>query len=256
MRNDESTLLAGSRQVRLPAMLAHPSLDRRRFFSHRRFLTSALLAATCLGSAAAPMQCLWRVGQPDTNTAEFALAPADYGQFEHDGFFVVGVRPKTDLALRASGTGGHLGRLIAPHLPGCLRPEDHSAARRGPPRGRLCPYALPEAAAPDGAGPALARSAVNVAGADPANWRASAQLGGTPGAENFPVIPPTLVTNTLVAMDGLWKFNNAGADLGTAWRDARTTPPPQYNNNLQLNVASPNNQDMVWLAERTCSLNQ
>ena len=39
------------------------------------------------------------------------------------------------------------------------------------------------------------------------------------------------------------------------WRDPRTKPPPQYNNNLQLNVASPNNQDMIWLAEHTCSLN-
>jgi len=73
--------------------------------------------------------------------------------------------------------------------------------------------------APDGAGPALARRAANVSGADPANWRASAQIGGTPGAENFPVIPPLLVTDTLVAMDGLWTFNNGGADLGTAWRD-------------------------------------
>jgi hypothetical protein len=77
MSNDESTLLAGSRQVRLPTILAHPSLDRRRFLRPRRFLTIALLAAACLGSAAAPMQCLWRIGQPDTNTAEFALAPAD-----------------------------------------------------------------------------------------------------------------------------------------------------------------------------------
>lgn len=73
--------------------------------------------------------------------------------------------------------------------------------------------------APDGAGPSLARRAANVVGADPANWRASAQIGGTPGAENFPVIPPILATNTLVAMDGLWKFNNAGVDLGSAWRD-------------------------------------
>ena len=39
------------------------------------------------------------------------------------------------------------------------------------------------------------------------------------------------------------------------WRDPRTKPPPKYNDNLQLNVASPNNQDMIWLAERTCSLN-
>jgi type II secretory pathway pseudopilin PulG len=35
------------------------------------------------------------------------------------------------------------------------------------------------------------------------------------------------------------------------WRDARTCPPVHYNNNLQLAVPSPNNPDMIWLAERT-----
>ncbi|MEW6159264.1 MAG: prepilin-type N-terminal cleavage/methylation domain-containing protein [Verrucomicrobiota bacterium] len=37
------------------------------------------------------------------------------------------------------------------------------------------------------------------------------------------------------------------------WIDKRTKPPVRYNNNLQLNVASPNNMDMVWLSERTSS---
>ena len=40
------------------------------------------------------------------------------------------------------------------------------------------------------------------------------------------------------------------------WVDPRTTPAPKYNNNLTLNVASPNNQDMIWLANRTSSRNQ
>jgi prepilin-type processing-associated H-X9-DG protein len=35
------------------------------------------------------------------------------------------------------------------------------------------------------------------------------------------------------------------------WRDARTRPPALYNNNIALNVASPNNADMIWLSERT-----
>ncbi len=35
------------------------------------------------------------------------------------------------------------------------------------------------------------------------------------------------------------------------WVDPRTRPAPKYNNNLQLNVASPNNRDVIWLAERT-----
>jgi prepilin-type processing-associated H-X9-DG protein len=38
------------------------------------------------------------------------------------------------------------------------------------------------------------------------------------------------------------------------WVDPRTRPPAKYNNALQLNVASPNNKDMIWLAERTSSL--
>ncbi|MBL9135667.1 MAG: type II secretion system protein [Verrucomicrobiales bacterium] len=35
------------------------------------------------------------------------------------------------------------------------------------------------------------------------------------------------------------------------WVDGRTKPPPKYNGQLTLNVASPNNRDMIWLAERT-----
>jgi prepilin-type processing-associated H-X9-DG protein len=37
------------------------------------------------------------------------------------------------------------------------------------------------------------------------------------------------------------------------WVDPRTKPPVRYNNQLSLNVASPNNQDVVWLAERSSS---
>jgi prepilin-type N-terminal cleavage/methylation domain-containing protein/prepilin-type processing-associated H-X9-DG protein len=35
------------------------------------------------------------------------------------------------------------------------------------------------------------------------------------------------------------------------WMDARTRAPVRYNNNLQLNVASANNADMIWLSDRT-----
>jgi prepilin-type N-terminal cleavage/methylation domain-containing protein/prepilin-type processing-associated H-X9-DG protein len=35
------------------------------------------------------------------------------------------------------------------------------------------------------------------------------------------------------------------------WTDKRTMPPVRYNNNLALNVASPNNPDVIWLADRT-----
>ena len=54
-------------------------------------------------------------------------------------------------------------------------------------------------------------------------------------------------------------FHNGAAGLSFAdghaeikkWLDVRTKPPPKYSNNLQLNVPSANNLDMVWLAERT-----
>ena len=57
-------------------------------------------------------------------------------------------------------------------------------------------------------------------------------------------------------------FHNGAAGISFAdghaeirkWVDSRTTPPPKYDNSLQLNVASPNNVDMIWLAERTSSL--
>ena len=40
------------------------------------------------------------------------------------------------------------------------------------------------------------------------------------------------------------------------WVDARTRPKPRYNNDLQLNVASPDNKDMIWLAQRTTTLSR
>ena len=39
------------------------------------------------------------------------------------------------------------------------------------------------------------------------------------------------------------------------WLDVRTRPPVHYNNDLQLNVASPDNPDMIWLADRTTRRN-
>jgi hypothetical protein len=72
--------------------------------------------------------------------------------------------------------------------------------------------------APDGAGPSLARRKDNVQGSDPKNWRASAQMGGTPGAENFPPASAVVLRNTLLPLSGAWKFNDTGVDLGTNWR--------------------------------------
>jgi prepilin-type N-terminal cleavage/methylation domain-containing protein/prepilin-type processing-associated H-X9-DG protein len=38
------------------------------------------------------------------------------------------------------------------------------------------------------------------------------------------------------------------------WRDPRTKPPVRYNNDLPLNVESPNNPDLAWLQLRTSAL--
>lgn len=45
-------------------------------------------------------------------------------------------------------------------------------------------------------------------------------------------------------------FSDGHAEI-RKWRDSRTKPAPRYNNNIQLNVLSANNEDMIWLAERT-----
>jgi prepilin-type N-terminal cleavage/methylation domain-containing protein/prepilin-type processing-associated H-X9-DG protein len=50
-------------------------------------------------------------------------------------------------------------------------------------------------------------------------------------------------------------FSDGHAEI-RKWRDPRTRPPIHYDDSLALNVPSPNNQDMIWLAERTTRLNR
>jgi prepilin-type N-terminal cleavage/methylation domain-containing protein/prepilin-type processing-associated H-X9-DG protein len=45
-------------------------------------------------------------------------------------------------------------------------------------------------------------------------------------------------------------FSDGHAEI-RKWIDPRTKVPVRNNNNLALNVASPNNKDMIWLADRT-----
>lgn len=47
-------------------------------------------------------------------------------------------------------------------------------------------------------------------------------------------------------------FSDGHAEI-RKWVDPRTKPPVKYNNSLGLNVSSPNNKDMIWLADRTSS---
>ncbi|HWN94882.1 MAG TPA: lamin tail domain-containing protein, partial [Methylomirabilota bacterium] len=68
---------------------------------------------------------------------------------------------------------------------------------------------------PDGSGVSLAKRDRDFGSAQAANWTASAQIGGTPGADNFAAAPSL----PLIISDAAWKFEASGADLGTLWRD-------------------------------------
>jgi len=69
--------------------------------------------------------------------------------------------------------------------------------------------------APDGSGVSLAKIDHDTASGPASNWSFSDQVGGTPGAENFP--GQDSVPVQVFAMDASWKFNASGVDLGSAW---------------------------------------
>ena len=72
---------------------------------------------------------------------------------------------------------------------------------------------------PDGSGATLAKRGLHLASIRPSNWTTSWQVGGTPGAENFPAVDLTPVPTTLVSWNSEAKFEDSGNDLGTDWRD-------------------------------------
>lgn len=72
---------------------------------------------------------------------------------------------------------------------------------------------------PDGTGATLAKRNEDAASDAAANWATSAQIGGTPGAENFPAYAPIVRDTIAVAVTGSWKYHDAGVDLGTTWKD-------------------------------------
>jgi hypothetical protein len=69
---------------------------------------------------------------------------------------------------------------------------------------------------PDGGGVTLAKIQQDSASGSAANWTSSSQLGGTPGAENFPP-PPSPITARVVELHTPWRFHANGTDLGTTW---------------------------------------
>lgn len=72
--------------------------------------------------------------------------------------------------------------------------------------------------APDGAGPSLARRALNLATDDPASWAASRQAGGTPGEDNFPATAGS-VTSPVLGLGDSWKLYTSGS-APVGWKDA------------------------------------
>jgi len=71
---------------------------------------------------------------------------------------------------------------------------------------------------PDGSGVSLAKRDENSASGLAANWTVSALAGGSPGRRNFPLTPIQVTNTTPVLFNSPWKYEAAGDDLGSAWR--------------------------------------
>lgn len=72
----------------------------------------------------------------------------------------------------------------------------------------------------DGSGATLAKADKRTAADLAANWRASAQVGGTPGAENFPRGTTLGPSTVVVPIDATWRYDESGAGLGEGWEDS------------------------------------
>lgn len=70
----------------------------------------------------------------------------------------------------------------------------------------------------DGGGVSLAKRNENSGSAAPGNWTVSALVGGTPGKRNFATTPFETTNTTAVVINGSWRYEASGSDLGTAWR--------------------------------------
>src|SRR4051812_17946386 len=71
--------------------------------------------------------------------------------------------------------------------------------------------------ATDGSGVSLTKLDANGGSALPRSWGTSAQVGGTPGSANFPISRASTTSKTIVPINQTWKYDQSGADLGTAW---------------------------------------
>ena len=72
-------------------------------------------------------------------------------------------------------------------------------------------------------------------------------------------VQPTSDPNTARIIDFPASYHNGAGGFSFVdghaeihkWIDSRTKPPIQYTGNLQLNISSPRNLDVMWLSERT-----
>ncbi len=71
---------------------------------------------------------------------------------------------------------------------------------------------------PDGGGTSLAKRGPNLSSRAAENWTASTQLGGTPGTVNFSAALVLGPKTNIVSVAANWRFEDSGADLGSAWR--------------------------------------
>ena len=71
---------------------------------------------------------------------------------------------------------------------------------------------------PNGGGVSLAKPNPDFGSAPAHSWAMSSQVGGTPGAENFPKPQPVVISSQPVSLNGSWKYEFSGAELGSAWR--------------------------------------
>ena len=78
-------------------------------------------------------------------------------------------------------------------------------------------------AAADGGGVSLAKRGSGMVSGDAQNWTYSGQVGGSPGAENFPGGATLGAATSLVGYGATWNFNQAGTNLGATWAQTNFT---------------------------------
>jgi autotransporter-associated beta strand protein len=87
--------------------------------------------------------------------------------------------------------------------------------------------------AADGSGASMAKRIPDSDSQDPASWVSSIQVGGTPGARNFPDPNAPPVVTQPISAGATWKFESSGSDLGPSWTN------PNYSDSAWSSGASP-----------------